>query len=464
MQKKIHGVIRSPNTPGRVMSIRSRKNKNNNKIRLDKLINSPRPRILVKRSLGGSGDVIMSLPLLKHIKRILPHCELTYMTDLKYQDGGLGDIILHNPYVDILLGNGQANESEYDYSVDITTTGLDKEKAGIVPPNRIDLFAEEAGIDVSSDPQPDYIVTPQEKDEAKEYIKSELNIKNRDDVNLIMIQCRSNDARRTWPLENVDRLADLLVEKDLKNIVLLMDWGSSVNKWNSRKNVFAIKNLHWTKTAALMEKCDLVICPDSSLLHMAGALNKKTITIFGPIPPESRINHYPNATAVKVNLRCMPCFYQPSCVDRNKLECLKLVTPEMVLDAVDKKMKEDIKSLKNITYGKDISKGNQDNLILVSRQFGGLGDILMCTPGIKALSLKYPNKKIHFAIPKQYIEAVKHLDFIDQVFDINSPINKNIYYMIMDVSSPCAKYEYARISMGKQVEKSRIEIFRSIRC
>lgn len=462
-QKKLHGVIsQNRKVPGRILNIKSKKNITNNRIKLDRLLKKSKPKILLKRRLGGIGDVIMSTPILKHLKRLIPNCEITYATDLDYSWGALKKVMEHNPYVDIIVGNKQFKETDYDYSVDITATGLNREKAGTIPPNRIDMFAEEVGIDVSSDPIPDWIVTVNEREEIREWIKQYIpKGKKREDYNLIMLQCRSNDARRTWPLEHVDSLADLLIEKDEKNIVFLMDWGGTVDRWVDRERVYAIKDQVIEETAAFMEQCDLVICPDSSLLHLAGALNKKTVTVFGPIPPDSRVNYYPNCTAVYRKLPCSFCFYTPKCSSSNntKLECLTKLMPETVLEAVEKKMKEKDKTLENTRYGSNMTKKGQDNIILVVRKVGGLGDILMTGPAIKTLKDKYPNKKIHFAIPKQYHPLMKNLDFIDTILDSNKPINYKRYFMISDITNVDAYYESTRVNAGKTVQKSRIEIY-----
>jgi hypothetical protein len=81
----------------------------------------------------------MTTPVLKALKGIIPNCHLTYATDMQYAEGALAEVILHNPFVDELIPNSQIREVDYDYSVDITTTGLSRERAGSTPPNRIDL-------------------------------------------------------------------------------------------------------------------------------------------------------------------------------------------------------------------------------------------------------------------------------------------------------------------------------------
>jgi len=465
MARRIHGVIkptRRGNVPARVLNVQSKRRNENRKIRLDKLIKSEKPIICIKRRLGGIGDVIMTTPLLKAIKRLLPNCHLIYATDLNYANGALADVISHNPYVDSIISNEKIDDSEYDYFVDVTATGLHKEKAGSVPPNRIDMFAEEVGISIEADPVPVYVVQDGERDVAVKRIEKEfLGGHEREDIQIIAIQARSNDARRTWPLDHVQRLVDLLA-KDPNKRILLFDWGKSAGRWKSSDGVFPILDLELPKAAALIEQSDLVICPDSSLLHLAGALNKKIVSIFGPIPPESRINYYANADAINLNLPCHPCWYSPRCVrnNNNKLDCLTRISPEQVKDAALKKLSDEFVTEPNMKYGKTMTKvGGQDPIILVKRVTDGMGDLIMATTGIEALKKRFPSKKVHVAIKKKLHPVLENNPHIDAVLDIDEPINARRYYMIIDISYPCARYEIARLRSKKTVEKNRVEIF-----
>jgi len=456
-QVKVNGVV-LPHRPGHVINVRSKKSVSaQNVIRLDKLIMAEKPRILIKRRLGGIGDVIMSTPLLKKLKKLIPNCELTYATDLKYSNGALAEVIKHNPYVDVLLGNGTPRESEYDYVVDITATGLSRERSGSIPPNRIDMFAEEVGIHVNDDPVPDYVVTELERKKAKQELLSMFPDKKK---KIIAIQARSNDARRTWPLDSVQKLADLLSAREDYG-VLLFDWGHSIDKWYGNPNLIIIRDLPLEETAALVEQVDLVVCPDSSILHLAGALKKRIVSIFGPIPAESRINHYANAVAVQLKLACSNCWYSNKCGKHtgHNLQCLTSITPETVMHAVDKKILEPEMTLSMLKAGKEVSLKGQDPVLYVKRRFGGLGDILMTTPALKVLKEKYPDKQLHVAIPPQYHEILENLPFVDRIISSDLTVNLKSCFLSADISDPCARYEFTRIQMKKPVEKSRVEVF-----
>jgi ADP-heptose:LPS heptosyltransferase len=460
-----HGVV-TPNmakrTPGRVINVQSRVNTESSQIRLDRLLKAARPEVCIKRRLGGIGDVLMSTPVLRHIKKLLPDCYLAYATDLEYSQGALADIIRHNPYVDELVSWKESTGRRWDYTSDITATGLKDERPGMVPPSRIDLFADQIGIDVSSDPLPTYIVWDEERSWAKRQLKK---YKTKSTKNVITIQARSNDARRSWPLSHVEKLVNLLTENE-DNIVLLFDWGDKAGQWKDKsweheERVFIIIDMHLPQVAAMLEQCTVLVCPDSAMLHLAGALQKKTVAIFGPVPPESRINYYPNATAVTLNLPCQYCWYSPQCTKYagSKLACLHDISPKMIKEAVVKKIAEAEVVRNVVKYGRDISRGRQDPIILVKRATSGIGDILMAIPSIEALKQRYPDKQIHLAIQKSLWPVVINNPNIEQILDVTAPINYRRYYMAMDISTPCAQYESARVVAGRPVEKSRVEVF-----
>ena len=63
--------------------------------------------------------------------------------------------------------------------------------------------------------------------------------------------------------------------------------------------------------AGLIWASDLFIGPDSGPMHIAGALKKKSVVVFGSIPPEARINYYPSHSSVRMDeLSCIGCWYK----------------------------------------------------------------------------------------------------------------------------------------------------------
>jgi len=99
------------------------------------------------------------------------------------------------------------------------------------------------------------------------------------------------------------------------------------------------------------------------------------------------------------------------------------------------------------------------NKILITRAMGGIGDLLMMTPGIHALKKKYPKSEIELAIPKRYFSIfennadVKLLDIEKDYFD-----HLNYYKWFNFTDCPAARKESVT---SPKVRKSRIEIFSS---
>ncbi len=93
-------------------------------------------------------------------------------------------------------------------------------------------------------------------------------------------------------------------ENDLKNTIR--------NKINS-ENVFSIETGNLAETAAIMKRCNVFVSNDSSLMHVASALQLKVVAIIGPTNPNYIHPWQTEHKIVRLNLDCSPCFiYSPA--------------------------------------------------------------------------------------------------------------------------------------------------------
>lgn len=81
--------------------------------------------------------------------------------------------------------------------------------------------------------------------------------------------------------------------------------------------------------AALVGLCDLLVTPDTLALHVATALTKKTVVLFGPTS-KAEIELYGYGRAVTAGLTC-ECCYKEGC--ETKPDCMGSIDPSAVAKA-----------------------------------------------------------------------------------------------------------------------------------
>jgi ADP-heptose:LPS heptosyltransferase len=75
-------------------------------------------------------------------------------------------------------------------------------------------------------------------------------------------------------------------------------------------NVIKVHGQGLREAAALASGCRALVGPDSSFIHLAAALGRPAVGLFGPTDGKVRTRDYPNVRYVDVrrDLRCVPCW------------------------------------------------------------------------------------------------------------------------------------------------------------
>ena len=156
--------------------------------------------------------------------------------------------------------------------------------------------------------------------------------------NTVAISWHAVGTNRTYPYKNVLQLIDLLKDKGYFPIIVDTHVADFKNKCLDLTN-----KLNLRQYFAIINAVDYVITADTGTLHVAGAFNKRTIALFGPIKAEWRTSTYKNVISIQASVPCSPCmdgqFISPDkrlCKSQDNNYCMHQITPEMIIDKLNK--------------------------------------------------------------------------------------------------------------------------------
>jgi heptosyltransferase-2 len=150
----------------------------------------------------------------------------------------------------------------------------------------------------------------------------------------IPLGSRYGPAKR-WPDESVKEFVRMVTEKTERTMVLFGTSEESGQAAELASDNTRVINLAGKTSvgemAAVMDRCDWIVANDSGPLHVAAALGKKTIAIFGPTDPNRTAPLSERVTIVRQKPDCAPCLNRVCLTDHI---CMKEITAQMVLDVI----------------------------------------------------------------------------------------------------------------------------------
>jgi len=197
-----------------------------------------------------------------------------------------------------------------------------------------EIIAEAAEIDYKKD---EYVFVLQEevRRKAQDFFK-----KHRISQSKLAIGLNTGAGTKfetkQWPEEHFLRLSRDLKTKLKANVFLLGGVREKeMNRALEKKSKFAVYDTGHDNSllefAGFISLMDLVVCSDTLGMHLAIALKKKVVALFGSTCPQE-IDLYGRGAKLFSGVSCAPC-YKQTCPD---MKCMKTITPQSVLAEIKK--------------------------------------------------------------------------------------------------------------------------------
>jgi ADP-heptose:LPS heptosyltransferase len=228
---------------------------------------------------------------------------------------------------------------------------------------------------------------------------------------------------------------------------------ASLRKYNLQNCIDLTKQVSLRELFALMAVMDFVVTIDTSFLHIAGALEKKTFALMNYFDPTWRCSTYKNCHPMTPNVNCHPCVgrqfvpshlwqcHNCSCYTHFNWEGLykELVSFKLRLKQI-LKVPEEVKTITNSSIQiVPVNNEIQKHALLVYDN-DGLGDVLMLTPSLEAL---YQRGYV-VDVATRYPEAFANLPYVRQALSYKDSItDRKQYHRKIEISYKLSQYELA---------------------
>lgn len=300
------------------------------------------------------GDALLATPAIREVEKT--HKDVIWVTSV------LAEPIWRKHKTDIIpYGLSELR----DRKVVSLSNGLMNEFTG---EDATDIIARRLGVSLS-DHQLECWVDKKKKKFWGDFLKGkavESNGRkisvNLDDKPIVMFQLATTSLLRTYPPRKIMRVAERLT--DVANCIVLgtsdqvLKYLATVDE-NNTGIFYSLNNLRDNKCIILTNEvlkgtddfttfvsfADVIVSPDSAMVHVGNAFNIPTIAIYNSVPPDTRVKYHKNVTVLQGKAECYPCWNEYFYYCKNPDEfgygkCCESITEDLLYETIKNKLKE----------------------------------------------------------------------------------------------------------------------------
>lgn len=289
-----------------------------------------RNKILITRSVGGLGDILMHRMIFEDFKKLMPDAEIHFCCPKYYHDA-----VADHPYVDKILDMSEIEKNNYVVSYNTSTVcgRTEMTYAPLSGPHRSDIWANYCGVNLTNH-EMHINLNEAEKSQGKNLIE-----KQRDRTGCSVAICPVS-AMMTKNLQNHQIVG--IVEK-IRNLGLF-PFCLHNNSLDVcvKNNIPIISEKNIRNWMAVLNQADYVVSVDTAAFHCAGGMKKPLVGIFTFVDGKVYGKYFDFILVQKhredhPEWMCGPCYNWQKCPKTEAIPkpCLTEITVENIMTAVN---------------------------------------------------------------------------------------------------------------------------------
>jgi len=280
-----------------------------------------RPRVVVQRRYA-RGDVLQTTPIVRAVRNKLPDHILVVSTDIN-------EVFAGNPNIDLLMATSSGFRPRHDdVLIDLDTAYERRPKEHILV-----AYAEAAGVAL---PNPALELHIERRDFKT---VGELFASGGDgwrSVTRIVAMHMGATPDRCWPVGHWQTWITAL-QADPRVGLIAVGAGNDFHPPAGQRILNLVGKLDLRGTAAAIAVSDLIVGPDSALLHVAAAVGTPAVGLYGMADPRLRVPFGAEQIALRSPVDCVGCLHDLPAPNVNprckfgKSFCMEAISPATVI-------------------------------------------------------------------------------------------------------------------------------------